>query len=157
MTMPALQPLTEAGFAAFGDMFETPGETNRRDQAARLANARDAARANLAVIRAVPALLPHRISLMERHPFSNQFFSPLDGASYLVVVAHDDGTGAPDMASLRAFRAKGHQAINYAPGIWHCGMATLDRPGIFSMFVHEDGTADDTHFQDVAPFEVTEA
>jgi ureidoglycolate lyase len=53
--------------------------------------------------------------------------------------------------TLRAFRVGGHSGINYKAGTWHYGMTTIGAAGTFAMLVHEDGSADDCHFIDVAP------
>jgi ureidoglycolate lyase len=88
---------------------------------------------------------------MERHALSNQLFVPLDVDHYLILVARDDGADRPDFQTLRAFRVSGRQAINYFAGTWHMNMSTLDRPGVFIMMIHEDGTPDDCEFCDVDP------
>ena len=141
-------------FAPYGELLESPGNAARLDHAAEIANHRPAARANLAVVRAEPAPVRLEITELERHPWSSQAFIPIDVEQYLVVVARDDGGGRPDLATLAAFRVSGRQGISYRAGIWHFGMTTLKRSGIFAMLVHEDGSTDDCHFQAVEPFEV---
>jgi ureidoglycolate lyase len=143
-----------AAVAPFGQLLEGPGEAWRQDFAAALHNGRATARANLALVRAQPAPPRLAIDRLERHPYSSQAFFPLDAEEYLVVVCRDDGSGRPDPSSLAAFRVKGTQAVNYAPGIWHHGMTTLRRAGVLAMLVHEDGTPDDCHYQPIEPFEV---
>ena len=66
-----------------------------------------AARPRLSIATAEPKALPLTALKMERHVHSSQAFTPLDCASYLVMVApHGDG-GMPDLEKIRAFRVPG--------------------------------------------------
>ena len=58
---------------------------------------------------------PIEVRLMERHPLGSQLFYPLQDAPWLVLVCADPR----DPASYRAFRASGHQGVNYARNVWH--------------------------------------
>jgi ureidoglycolate lyase len=149
------QQLTSESFAPYGQLLSAPHQSSREDFAAKIENARPlTARANLALIAASPARFPLEIKRLERHAYSNQAFLPLDVPEYLVVVCADDGSGRPDLSTLRAFRASGRVGINYNPGTWHHGMTTIGGPGTFAVLVHEDGTADDCRFVDVEPIVV---
>jgi ureidoglycolate lyase len=65
-------------------------------------------------------------------------------AEYLVIVClNDTKTDTPDLSTLRAFKAKGNQGINYYPGVWHHPMIALDVPMEFVCIVYEDSTAED--------------
>ncbi|KAJ9615032.1 hypothetical protein H2200_001106 [Cladophialophora chaetospira] len=89
-----------------------------------------------------------RVEILERHPYTTQTFAPLGLARddpttvFLVVVAPSlpgsiiaalpDGTSRsiaspPDLSRLRAFIAKGDQAVTYGPGTWHAPMVVLGR------------------------------
>jgi ureidoglycolate lyase len=149
------RPIDAAAFAPFGQLLERPSAGVRQDFAADVLNERPAsARANLALVRAEAASLPLSVDTMEHHPHSTQAFFPLDVEEYLVAVCHDDGNGAPDLATLAAFRVRGTQGISYRPRIWHVGMTTLGRPGTFAMLVHEDRTPADCVFRRVPAFQV---
>lgn len=155
MHMLKLRPIDRDAFAPYGQLLETPGEPWRLDFAGRVENLRPSARANLAMVRVEPAPLPLRLERLERHAHSSQAFFPLDVEGYLVVVCRGDAEGRPDPSTLAAFAVGPHQAINYAAGTWHHGMATLGRRGgTFAMLVHEDGSPEDCHFQAVDPFVV---
>ena len=94
------------------------------------------------------------VEILERHPFTTQTFIPLglseaeqERTFYLVIVApslspsHADrslpvpvqtppatrlpGRGLPDLARLRAFIAKGSQAVTYGAGTWHAPMVVI--------------------------------
>lgn len=68
------------------------------------------------------------LTVLERHPFTNQAFLPMDhggdegvgdpGDGYLVVVAQNSTDDRPDMQTLRAFRATTAQGIVYKTGVW---------------------------------------
>lgn len=66
---------------------------------------------------------------LERHPHTNQAFVPMGSGSgdvrYLVVVALNKDDGQPDLESLRAFIATGHQGIVYNAAVWHQPMTVL--------------------------------
>ncbi|KAL4936821.1 hypothetical protein BDV06DRAFT_204154 [Aspergillus oleicola] len=90
------------------------------------------------------------VGILERHPYTTQTFSPLgltpDNASetiYLVIVAPsltnqtstaktDNGKivsihNPPDLAKLKAFVARGDQAVTYGAGTWHAPMVVLGK------------------------------
>jgi len=143
-----LSPITRDAFAPFGQLLDTPGDSPRIDQVARLHNGRPGARPNLAVTRGLPAALPLRVRALERHAHSSQAFLPLAVARYLVLVAPDRGD-APDLEGLRAFAVPGTVGINYTAGTWHHGLAALDSPGIFALFDWEDGGPGDVDIRPV--------
>lgn len=108
-----------------------------------------------------------RINILERHPYTTQTFSPLglpanseDGGRaktfFLVIVAPSlHGTTAtalestrirnpPDLTRLRAFIARGDQAVTYAAGTWHAPMVVLgERRVDFLVTQFVNGVADD--------------
>nr|XP_001398108.2 ureidoglycolate hydrolase [Aspergillus niger CBS 513.88] len=90
------------------------------------------------------------VRILERHPFTTQTFTPIDLSSeveeepfYLVVVAPSlKGTTAtartdegetvsvvdpPDLSRLRAFVARGGQAVTYGAGTWHAPMVVIGK------------------------------
>lgn len=89
------------------------------------------------------------ISVLERHPFTTQTFSPLSStpSKYLLVVAPSlppsaldsdlpvpegeglPGRGLPDLRGLRAFVATSRQAVTYGAGTWHAPMVALGEEG----------------------------
>ncbi|CAK7263192.1 hypothetical protein SEPCBS119000_000360 [Sporothrix epigloea] len=84
------------------------------------------------------------VTILERHPYTTQTFVPLSTQSaantrYLVIVApnlNDDETPSgmltrspPDVQRLRAFVARGDQAVTYGAATWHAPMAALGTPG----------------------------
>ncbi len=54
------------------------------------------------------------------------------------------GSGPPDLANLRAFVARGDQAVTYGPGTWHAPMVALgQQPVEFVVVQHANGVADE--------------
>lgn len=127
------RPLTREAFAPFGDVIEKPGAhsfaTNqdtaiRYHDLARLQLGAEDGRPLVSIFEAtVPAKLPVRLRLLERHPISSQAFIPLGTTPYLVVVA--PGKGAPDPAAIEVFAPAPGQGINFAPATWHHPLIAL--------------------------------
>ncbi|EFX04469.1 ureidoglycolate hydrolase [Grosmannia clavigera kw1407] len=83
------------------------------------------------------------VTILERHPYTTQTFVPLTARGntrYLVIVAptlasngpsssQRDRRGPPDVHNLRAFVARGDQAVTYGAGTWHAPMAALGASG----------------------------
>lgn len=144
--------ITAEAFAPYGTLIDPAITVPRFNFAAPVENARASAGANLCIVRPPVVSLPFTVDTMERHAFSTQAFFPLDTARYLLVVAQ--GGDAPDVSTLAAFIVEGTHGISYAPGIWHIGMASLDRPCGMAMLVHEDGGPRDTDYLRITPFSV---
>lgn len=148
----AARPISAEAFKRYGTLIDAGIDVPRQNFAVPVENARADARANLCIVRPPVVALPFGIDTMERHPFSTQAFFPLDTTRYLVVVA--EGDDAPNLSTLAAFIVPGTQALSYASGIWHIGMAVLDSPCGMAMLVHENGSARDTDYVSVSPFTV---
>lgn len=98
--------------------------------------------------RVIEGVLP--VGILERHPFTSQTFIPLGipasnshQSRYLVIVAPSlppssadsdlpspqvdglPGRGLPDLTRIRAFVAKGSQAVTYGAGTWHAPMVVV--------------------------------
>ena len=73
---------------------------------------------------------PYLIEMMERHPLGSQCFIPMQGADYLVVVAHDD-QGRP--GEISAFLVDGMQGVNYHRNIWHAVLTPISGSGLFAV------------------------
>lgn len=134
------QPLTPEAFASYGDVIAARGDASTINQGmggrcsdlAQVDVTADGGRAAISVIQCVPETLPINLRLMERHPLGSQAFVPLNGQSYVVVVAL---AGAPPKREdLRAFLCRGDQGVNYHRGTWHHPMLALDRECDFAEF-----------------------
>jgi len=77
--------------------------------------------AGIALVRSATATpLPHRFSLIERHPLCSQAFIPRADFSFLVVVGPREKSAAEIAATdLKAFICAPGQGINYFAGTWH--------------------------------------
>lgn len=123
------EALTRAGFADFGDVIETHADSHvacneaRFDRYMNLANidTRDAPYTNVSLmVCRVSSQLPMDVPLMERHAHGSQAFVPIDGFSFVCVVA--PATPTPDVSKAVAFVSNGRQGINMKRGIWHMPM-----------------------------------
>lgn len=77
------------------------------------------------------------VEVLERHPYTSQTFVPMglspteDSTCYLVIVStglsenEPKWAGLPDLRAIRAFVARGDQAVTYAGGTWHAPMVVL--------------------------------
>ncbi len=153
----ALEPLTRAGFAPFGDALglslaegdgraANQGTARRHDHAARVVNTRPgAATPNLALFRSVGRALPVTVPLLERHPASTQLFVPLGDAEVIVVVAPtaDDPRRGPALDAARAFHVRPGQGVSYHPGTWHAPIIALEADAELLMLAHEAQSDDD--------------
>ncbi len=139
-----IQPLTQAAFAPFGDVIEpdpssmrliNSGTTERYHALARAEAPGDGASVILNIFRGQARSFPYAVTMMERHPFGSQSFSPLSPNPFLVVVAEDEG-GRP--GTPQVFLAKNGQGVNYRANVWHHPLMALERISDF-LVVDRDG------------------
>ncbi|PWR01085.1 ureidoglycolate lyase [Meridianimarinicoccus roseus] len=133
----AAQPLTQAGFAPFGEVLEAAGAPDRIINRGLCGRFHDRAgldfgdgRAGISLFQAVPRTLPLELDLLERHPEGSQAFVPMGPEPFLVVVAPDDG-GVPGRPL--AFVTAPGQGINLRRGTWHGVLTPLHPPGLFAV------------------------
>jgi ureidoglycolate lyase len=127
-----IEPLTRTAFRPFGDVIETRGRKSRTinegfaDRFHDLAGIDVAAGGGkpiLSIFRARQRPAPIVIGMLERHPLGSQAFVPIEPHPWLVVTA--EGDDKPNLRTLRCFRARGDQGINYAVGTWHFPVLVL--------------------------------
>jgi len=131
------EPLTADAFTAFGDVIQTGeayelinnGTTRQFADLAGIDVAANGGRPCISIYRARPYELPLAIAMLERHPLSSQFFMPLHGQPFLIVVA--PASGVPDASAMRAFVTDGRQGINYHRGTWHHPLIAIRDPSEF--------------------------
>ena len=131
------EPLTRAGFAAFGDVIEAgkafdlinSGTTQQFKELTEVDVSTDGGRAQVSLYRVMPYQLPLTITMLERHPLSSQLFMSLNAAPFLVVVAPPGER--VDRANVRAFVTNGVQGVNYRRGTWHHPVIALANPSEF--------------------------
>ncbi|KAJ5818230.1 hypothetical protein N7474_003821 [Penicillium riverlandense] len=119
------------------------------------------------------------VRILERHPFTNQTFIPVDLSShsqvggsgeeepvFLVVVAptlkgetatakNEKGKiitirDPPDLQNVKAFIARGGQSVNYGVGTWHAPMVVLGQRRVDFMVVQFVNGVDDEDCQEAA-------
>ncbi|WP_337269044.1 ureidoglycolate lyase [Oryzifoliimicrobium ureilyticus] len=157
-----VQPLTAARFAPFGDVIEARdadmrlinGGTTQRFHRLAVAEAMgEGAEVILNIFRGEPRSFPYAVTMMERHPFGSQSFSPLSGRPFLVIVA-EDRDGQPD--EPKVFLARGDQGVNYRRNVWHHPLMTLRQSSDF-LVVDRSGPGDNLQefFYD-QPFSISE-
>jgi len=145
-----LEPLTAAAFAPWGDVVDAPAPGERASLLATLQGRDGAGAPVLSFNNIAPYALPIEATQMERHNRSSQCFIPLDVARYVLMVA-PDLDGKPDATRLRAFVARGDQAVNYHLGAWHHPMRVLDRQARFATLMWTTGQkADDEEWATLA-------
>jgi ureidoglycolate lyase len=145
-----IEPIDKEAFAPFGQLLPpAPPGAGRQELIEELQNDRASGRPRLSIATTEPKTLPLAALRMERHVHSSQSFTPLDCASYLVVVApHGDG-GMPDFEKIRAFRVPGDTGVNYKADTWHHPLSPLERVARFAILTFVDGTAGDEQFVDL--------
>lgn len=123
------EPLTQAGFSAFGDVLDTSrsdhptypindGYTQRYHALSEVEAT--AGGVILSIFETTSFGLPLTIRMLERHPFGSQSFIPIGetaNAGFYVVVA--EGEREPDPGTMRAFEVLPGQGVNFAAGVWH--------------------------------------
>ncbi len=130
-----IQPLTQSGFAAYGDVVESDGRESffiNNDMAERFHNLAsitadgDDATAIISLVYSRQFDMPRQVDHVESHPLGSQAFIPLDDSPYIVVVGKAGET--PDPNRLEAFVTNGQQGINYHVGTWHHVLLTPYAP-----------------------------
>ncbi len=133
----AIEPLTEAEFAPFGDVLEISGDPTAMINQGNCARHSDLAkidilegRAGISLFHGQPYALPLELQMMERHPLGSQAFLPMSQDPFLVIVAEDDA-GTP--ARPKAFVTRSGQGVNYHRNTWHGVLTPLERAGLFAV------------------------
>jgi len=143
------KPLTQESFALYGEVVDTQstatqsfkinyGLTTRFHDMATIDVSTNQGRAGFSIFQAQKTRLPHRVKVMEYHPYGSQLFYPLCDARFLILVA--PAAKNLDINKLELFISNGKQGVNYHKGIWHHYLLPLgDKAG----FVVIDRIVDD--------------
>lgn len=143
-----IEPLTKEAFHPFGDVIEAAGAqvrlinegtTRRFHDLARIAVTERGGYPMLSIFEARARSFPLLVRMLERHPLGSQAFYPLVCEDWLVVVG--EGAQSLDPATIRCFRARGDQGVNFAPDIWHHPVLALQPLQLF-MVVDRGGPGD---------------
>jgi ureidoglycolate lyase len=136
------EPLTPEAFRRFGDVVDPPKFGDRPSLSATLTALKKATSPLLSFNHVGPCPLPLVAREMERHNRSSQCFIPLDVARWVILVA-PDRDGAPDTSGIKAFVARGDQAVNYHVSTWHHPLRVLDRAARFAVLMWITGRKPD--------------
>lgn len=121
-----VKPLTQEGFAAFGDVVESEGRDSfminngmaeRFHKLACVETLGEGSYAGISLVKSKKFELPRKVDHVEHHPLGSQAFLPLDQTPFVVVVANAGEPPQPE--GLHAFVTNGRQGINYHTGTWH--------------------------------------
>lgn len=129
------------------------GTARRHDITPFETDTRPGSRLIASLFETAPQVLPLSVRLLERHAFSQQAIVAMQGESFVLAVALDDGKGYPDLATLRAFAFTGGGVV-YGRGVWHTPIIGLVGEGRFFVQSWQAGTAEDCEERIVAPFVV---
>jgi len=136
-----IEPLTQEGFRPFGQVIETAnaeiflineGTAQRFHNLANVDVSAEGGQPIISLFRSSARSRPIPIRMMERHPLGSQAFFPLSQNSWLIIVA--EGTGAPDLSTIRCFQAQADQGINFNRGVWHHPLFVFDTTQDFIVF-----------------------
>lgn len=129
--------LTAEALAPYGDVMDASGAPDKTINQGKCGRFHDRAqldfsdgKAGISIFKGEKETLPLKLELVERHPEGSQAFIPMSDASFLVVVARDEG-GVPK--DPKAFLTQPGQAINFHRGTWHGVLAPLSEPGLFAV------------------------
>ncbi len=119
-------PINKSNFAPFGEVIDlddaeeipiNQGLTTRFHDLMKIDVDDHGGRPIVNVFRTSPLPLPHRVTVMERHPLGSQGFIPMGTQPFLVLVGRDcDKPGRDD---LSLFITNGSQGINLKKNTWH--------------------------------------
>lgn len=131
------KPLTARAFSPFGDVIELGASDSTLINDGRCHRYTDLAKLDIengncgiSLFHADIRSTPHQLTLLERHPLGSQAFVPMEGSTYLVIVAPDDN-GKP--GHPQAFVAGGDQGINIHRNTWHGVLTPLSGNGLFTV------------------------
>lgn len=89
-------------------------------------------------------------------PFTNDYVSTTTPPNSDSSDPRLKGSGPPDLENMRAFIARGDQAVTYGPGTWHAPMVVLgEKPIEFVVVQYSNGVAnEDCQEYELGPNEV---
>ena len=148
-TQIAIEPLSKAAFAPFGDVLEIDGAADKIINQGLCGRYHDRAdldftdgKPGISLFQSQTRTLPYALEMVERHPLGSQAFLPMSPDPFLVIVAPDKG-GKP--TTPRAFQTNGAQGVNYHRNTWHGVLTPLNPPGLFAVV---DRIAGDTNLEE---------
>lgn len=142
-----IEPLSAQAFKPFGEVTDLLSGERRNHVTGAYDRTVEAIEPRLWVSTVLNAVkLPLSLQSLERHPYSAQSFMPVNGCPYIVVVCNADGSGQPDLNTLRGFIAAPGQGVTYARNVWHHGLSVLQAPAQFVVSMSFSGEGGDDIF-----------
>ena len=155
-----LRPASHSAFSPFGTLVEMgrPAVTTNNGTALRHDVDRfPAFEANprsvlvTSIFEANGLFFPRAITMLERHPGSQQLIVPISSSGHVVIVCPNRSDGAPDLRALAAFHFTGRQGMIYRPGAWHHPIFTLGRKSLFLVQSWQNGDERDCEVATILP------
>lgn len=130
-------PLSAQGFAEFGQVIELEkakqisinyGLTTRFHDLLDIDTNERGGRPIVNIFRTTPIPLPHKVTVMERHPLGSQGFIPMSEQPFLVLVGRASRQTEERLQydDLVLFSTNGRQGINFKKNTWHHFQLVLD-------------------------------
>lgn len=155
------KPLSQASFAAFGDVIETTGNDSFFINKGNCARYHDLATLSIdasgatgiSLFEAKHYAFPIMLELLERHPLGSQAFIPMSTDPFLVIVAHDVN-GQPGVPKV--FVSNGRQGVNYFRNTWHGVLTPIYKPALFAVvdYIGDQNNLEEHNLD--APFIISE-
>jgi ureidoglycolate lyase len=150
------KPISAEAMQPFGGLIAPPAQAGARAVYTHWLDVPDAGRTPRLHVNFVPrSFLPHRITVLEKHPHAAQIFLPLQARRYLVVVAPSFPDGSPDLRNAESFIAPDNLGVVYRAGVWHAGATALDDLAHFAVCMGRNDRDDDVFLTLDDPLEIT--
>jgi ureidoglycolate lyase len=159
---PVLEPVpaTAEAFAPYGFLVEARapkplavnlGTAFRHDVAVFATDCRPGSRLVTSAFATQVQELPLPLTMLERHPCSDQVIASMRSGRFVLAVALPDEEGRPRLDSLKAFLFQPGSGVIYRAGVWHHPMVGLDTEGLFFVQSWQDGSAQDCVEVEITP------
>jgi ureidoglycolate lyase len=128
-----VQTLTQENFNQFGDVIETQGHdfdvinsgfANKYANLAQIDTSYENGKTAIHIFIAKKRPMPLQIDMLEMHPFFSQCFIPRSDKAFIIVVAPP--AKEPNLEQISAFISDGQQGVNFARGVWHFPLISLE-------------------------------
>lgn len=130
-------PITNKDFSPFGDLIELGSVEPKLINEGHCKRYSDLAKfdiyngeTGISLFHANIRQLPYQLTLLERHPLGSQTFIPMDGSTFMLIVAQDKND---EPENPKAFLIGSNQGINIHRNVWHGVLTPLSGSGLFTV------------------------